>query len=304
MMKIRHPTIESILIFIAFTVEIILLFLLFQEPSLVVSIFAGTVAGVFAVLGMKTLENFDYKFTLYLFKRHARHHHRDIWLEILKIEGFLIEAAHQHDYNKVRRLVTSLLYQFGEGDEDNRYPYYLISHKIETFLTNFSDDPYIVTFVLSALYHKYRVYRALKNPLGLKRSGDLFYRACLRTANYSASQLKEVGNFLLYEINPYLQEMHIPFIDLYDDYFSRIYWQVTAKALSSADPDLRNLGRRLLDPLATVDSVDKEHFQKVIQLIGDDKDAIVNAQEIENLQKELSAYKEGLRDSPSSVMTP
>lgn len=290
MTEIRHPTIETILIAIAFTVEVILLFLLFQEPGLVASIFAGAVAGIFAVLGIKSLEDFDYKFTLYLFKRHTKRHHANIWLELLKIEGFLIDAAHQHDYNKVRRLVTLLLYRIGDG---TNYSYYLISHKIETLLINFSEDPYIITYVLSALYHKYRVYRKSEDTLGLKRSGDLFYRACLRTADHPANQLKEVGNFLLYEINPYLQEMHIPYIDLHDDYFSRIYWQVTAKTLNSADPDLRTLGRRLLEPLATVDSVDKEHFQKVIQLIREDKDAIVHAREMENLQKEYKRLQRG-----------
>ncbi|WP_243670494.1 hypothetical protein [Methanoculleus chikugoensis] len=250
MMKLYHPTIDTILFVIALTIGGILLILFFQGPSLITglvsSIFAGgAVAGIFAVIGIKVLENFDYTFTLYLFKRHVKHHHSNIWLEILKIEGFLIEAAHQHDYNKVRKLVTDLLYLTGEGEENESYSCYLISHKIETFLINFSKDPYIITFVLSVIYHKYRIYRASNKMLGLKRSGDLFYRACLRTADHPpASQLNEVGSFLLYEINPYLQEMHLPYIDLHDDYFSRIYWQVTAKALYSTDTDLKTLGKK------------------------------------------------------------
>lgn len=169
-------------------------------PYIAISPILAVVSGILISNGwrlLKIAEEKPYKSkeALHRFKRHHQiGKQKDILRDVNLWEAHLIGAADDKDYERVSELIVELLLAGGVVTDGNVYG--LISNRVESFITRFSDDTYIVERVLPAIIGVVEHFHEQQFPQGVARALVTFVRVCEQTAALSGDKLKQVAQCL------------------------------------------------------------------------------------------------------------
>jgi len=148
------------------------------------------------LLGLKDKEK-PYKSTRALssFKRHLKEKRDDrtIAEDVNLWEAYLIQAAKDCDYTRMSELLIELILA-GAVTSDRIYG--IISDRVESFVTRFSDDPYVLERALPAILGVVEHFHEQKFDQGVARCLVTFNRVCLKAGFISNKRLNQVAQSL------------------------------------------------------------------------------------------------------------
>lgn len=203
--------------------------------GLVASPFLAATGGILVANGWRLLslkasqKPYKSKSVLEKLKHHLQKNADDRTLteDINLWEAHLIGAVKDSDYSRMSELIVELMVA---SSVVSGQVYGMISNRIETFLINFSDYPYVLERGLPAILGTLEHFHDKKNAKGSAQCLITFRRTCLQIAQLSQEKLKQVGRHLVTLSKSNLIFREVEELEVF--YFSTIC-QIGAKLLSS-----------------------------------------------------------------------
>ncbi len=163
-------------------------------------IITGIIAGIVAAIVLNYLPEISRKRAYKKFQRdvNEKASRNVIFDDASVLESYLVQAAHNRDYNRVVEIITIFLKEFNKLDLDS---WDAIVGKLQKFGIHFSEDDYIIDRFITTAFIFF--YKADKRDTHLfRRYEKLFLILAVLLGQTSESARNEVGIFLCNNITP------------------------------------------------------------------------------------------------------